>query len=152
MTTLEQIVALAGAGFTKNDIIELNKALQGMPVSTPTPTPPSLLTPTQPSLLTPTPTPASTLAHTPTLMQTPFSPMANVPSYLPTPVVPQVVQPVSAQTLTNDDKLVGSIQKLTQAVQSYGLLQPMPSQVTPEENVNNMLASIINPTGNKEVK
>lgn len=138
MTTLEQIVALAGAGFTKNDIIELNKALQGMPVSTPTPTP--------------TPTPAPTLAHTPTLMQTPFSPMANVPSYLPTPVVPQVVQPVPAQTLTNDDKLVGSIQKLTQAVQSYGLLQPMPSQVTPEENVNNMLASIINPTGNKEVK
>lgn len=144
MTTLEQIVALAGAGFTKNDIIELNKALQGMPVSTPTPTPPSLPTPT--------PTPAPTLAHTPTLMQTPFSPMANVPSYLPTPVVPQVVQPVPAQTLTNDDKLVGSIQKLTQAVQSYGLLQPMPSQVTPEENVNNMLASIINPTGNKEVK
>ena len=144
MTTLEQIVALAGAGFTKNDIIELNKALQGMPVSTPTPTPPSLPTPT--------PTPAPTLAHTPTLMQTPFSPMAIVPSYLPTPVVPQVVQPVPAQTLTNDDKLVGSIQKLTQAVQSYGLLQPMPSQVTPEENVNNMLASIINPTGNKEVK
>lgn len=146
MTTLEQIVALAGAGFTKNDIIELNKALQGLPVSTPTPTPPSLPTPT------PTPTPAPTLAHTPTLMQTPFSPMANVPSYLPTPVVPQVVQSVPAQTLTNDDKLVGSIQKLTQAVQSYGLLQPMPSQVTPEENVNNMLASIINPTGNKEVK
>lgn len=138
MVTLEQIVTLAGAGFTKNDIIELNKALQGMPVSTPTPTPPSLPTPT--------PTPA------PTLAQTPFSPMANVPSYLPTPVVPQVVQPVPAQAQTNDDKLVGSIQKLTQAVQSYGLLQPMPPQVTPEENVNNMLASIINPTGNKEVK
>lgn len=142
MVTLEQIVALAGAGFTKNDIIELNKALQGMPVSTPTPTP----TPT------PAPTLAQTPAPTPTLMQTPFSPMANVPSYLPTPVVPQVVQPVPTQTQTNDDKLVGSIQKLTQAVQSYGLLQPMPSQVTPEENVNNMLASIINPTGNKEVK
>ena len=146
MVTLEQIVALAGAGFTKNDIIELNKALQGMPVSTPTPTPP-----------TPTPTPAPTLAQTPaltpTLMQTPFSPMVNVPSYLPTPVVPQAVQSVPTQTQTNDDKLVGSIQKLTQAVQSYGLLQPMPSQVTPEENVNNMLASIINPTGNnKEVK
>lgn len=138
MITLEQIVALAGAGFTKNDIIELNKALQGMPVSTPTPTPPSLPTPT--------PTPA------PTLAQTPFSPMVNVPSYLPTPVVPQTVQSVPTQTQTNDDKLVGSIQKLTQAVQSYGLLQPMPSQVTPEENVNNMLASIINPTGNKEVK
>lgn len=148
MVTLEQIVALAGAGFTKDDIIELNKALQGMPVSTPTPTPPLLPTPTP----TPAPTLAQTPAPTPTLMQTPFSPMANVPSYLPTPVVPQVVQPVPAQTLTNDDKLVGSIQKLTQAVQSYGLLQPMPSQVTPEENVNNMLASIINPTGNKEVK
>ena len=144
MVTLEQIVALAGAGFTKNDIIELNKALQGLPVSTPTPTPPSLPTPT--------PTPAPTLAHTPALMQTSFSPMVNVPSYLPTPVVPQVVQSVPTQTQTNDDKLVGSIQKLTQAVQSYGLLQPMPSQVTPEENVNNMLASIINPTGNKEVK
>ena len=146
MVTLEQIVALAGAGFTKDDIIELNKALQGMPVSTPTPTPPSLPTPT--------PTPAPTLAQTPalTLMQTPFSPMVNVPSYLPTPVVPQAVQSVPTQTQTNDDKLVGSIQKLTQAVQSYGLLQPMPSQVTPEENVNNMLASIINPTGNKEVK
>ena len=144
MVTLEQIVALAGAGFTKNDIIEINKALQGLPVSTPTPTPPSLPTPT--------PTPAPTLAHTPALMQTSFSPMVNVPSYLPTPVVPQVVQSVPTQTQTNDDKLVGSIQKLTQAVQSYGLLQPMPSQVTPEENVNNMLASIINPTGNKEVK
>lgn len=142
MVTLEQIVALAGAGFTKNDIIELNKALQGMPVSTPTPTPPSL----------PTPTPTLAQTPAPTLMQTPFSPMVNVPSYLPTPVVPQTVQSVPTQTQTNDDKLVGSIQKLTQAVQSYGLLQPMPSQVTPEENVNNMLASIINPTGNKEVK
>ena len=140
MVTLEQIVALAGAGFTKNDIIELNKALQGMPVSTPTPTP------------TPAPTLAQTPAITPTLMQTPFPSMVNVPSYLPTPVVPQAVQSVPTQTQTNDDKLVGSIQKLTQAVQSYGLLQPMPSQVTPEENVNNMLASIINPTGNKEVK
>lgn len=148
MVTLEQIVALAGAGFTKNDIIELNKALQGMLVSAPTPTPPSLPTPTP----TPAPTLAQTPALTPTLMQTPFSPMVNVPSYLPTPVVPQVVQSVPTQTQTNDDKLVGSIQKLTQAVQSYGLLQPMPSQVTPEENVNNMLASIINPTGNKEVK
>ena len=148
MVTLEQIVALAGAGFTKNDIIELNKALQGMPVSTPTPTPPSLPT------LTPTPAPtlAQASAPTPTLMQTPFSPMVNVPSYLPTPVVPQAVQSVLTPMPTNDDKLVGSIQKLTQAVQSYGLLQPMPSQVTPEENVNNMLASIINPTGNKEVK
>ena len=138
MVTLEQIVALAGAGFTKNDIIELNKALQGMPVSTPTPTP--------------APTLAQTPAITPTLMQTPFPSMVNVPSYLPTPVAPQAVQSVPTQTQTNDDKLVGSIQKLTQAVQSYGLLQPMPSQVTPEENVNNMLASIINPTGNKEVK
>lgn len=140
MVTLEQIVALAGAGFTKNDIIELNKALQGLPVSTPTPTPPSLPTPTP----TPAPTLAQSPALTPTLMQT--------PSYLPTPVVPQAVQSVPTQIQTNDDKLVGSIQKLTQAVQSYGLLQPMPSQVTPEENVNNMLASIINPTGNKEVK
>lgn len=149
MVTLEQIVTLAGAGFTKNDIIELNKALQGLPVSTPTPTPPSLPTPTP----TPAPTLAQSPALTPTLMQTPFSPMVNVPSYLPTPVVPQAVQSVPTQTQTNDDKLVGSIQKLTQAVQSYGLLQPMPSQVTPEENVNNMLASIINPTGNnKEVK
>jgi len=85
-------------------------------------------------------------------MQTSFPSMVNVPSYLPTPVVPQAVQSVPTQTQTNDDKLVGSIQKLTQAVQSYGLLQPIPSQVTPEENVNNMLASIINPTGNKEVK
>ena len=148
MVTLEQIVALAGAGFTKNDIIELNKALQGMPVSTPTPTPPLLPTPTP----TPAPTLAQTPAITPTLMQTPFPSMVNVPSYLPTPVVPQAVQSVPTQTQTNDDKLVGSIQKLTQAVQSYGLLQPMPSQVTPEENVNNMLASIINPTGYKAVK
>lgn len=130
MVTLEQIVALAGAGFTKDDILALSGALQGTPTPTPTPT------------ATPTPTP------TPTPTQTPVPQMVNVPSFLPTPVVPQVVQSVPAQTPTNDDKLIGSIQKLTQAVQSYGLLQPMPSQVTPEENVNNMLASIINPTGN----
>jgi hypothetical protein len=117
MVTLEQIVALAGAGFTKDDILALSGALQGTPAPTPTPTP------------------------------TPVPQMMNVPSFLPTPVVPQVVQSVPAQTPTNDDKLVGSIQKLTQAVQSYGLLQPMPPQVSPEENVNNMLASIINPTG-----
>lgn len=124
MVTLEQIVALAGAGFTKDDILALSGTLQGAPTPTPAPAP------------APTPTP------------TPVPQMMNVPSFLPTPVVPQVVQSVPAQTPTNDDKLIGSIQKLTQAVQSYGLLQPMPSQVTPEENVNNMLASIINPTGN----
>lgn len=135
MVTLEQIVALAGAGFTKDDIFALNGLSQGVPAPTPTPT----ATPTQ----TATPTPAAT--PTPT----PVPQMMNVPSFLPTPVVPQVVQSVPAQTPTNDDKLIGSIQKLTQAVQSYGLLQPMPPQVTPEENVNNMLASIINPTGNK---
>lgn len=136
MVTLEQIVALAGAGFTKDDILALSGALQGTPTPTPTPT------------ATPTPTPTPTPTQTPTATPTPVPQMVNVPSFLPTPVVPQVVQSVPAQTPTNDDKLIGSIQKLTQAVQSYGLLQPMPPQVTPEENVNNMLASIINPTGN----
>ena len=136
MVTLEQIVALADAGFTKDDILALSGALQGTPTPTPTPT------------ATPTPTPTPTATPTPTPTQTPVPQMMNVPSFLPTPVVPQVVQSVPAQTPTNDDKLIGSIQKLTQAVQSYGLLQPMPPQVTPEENVNNMLASIINPTGN----
>ena len=131
MVTLEQIVALAGAGFTKDDIFALSGLSQGTPAPTPAPTPAATPTPTAISTPTPTPVPQ----------------MMNVPSFLPTPVVPQVVQSVPAQTPTNDDKLVGSIQKLTQAVQSYGLLQPMPPQVTPEENVNNMLASIINPTG-----
>lgn len=138
MVTLEQIAALAGAGFTKDDILALSGALQGTPTPAPTPTPASTAAPT--------PTPAPTATQTPT--PTPVPQMMNVPSFLPTPVVPQVVQSVPAQTPTNDDKLIGSIQKLTQAVQSYGLLQPMPSQVSPEENVNNMLASIINPTGN----
>ena len=144
MVTLEQIVALAGAGFTKDDILALSGALQGTP--TPTPTPTATPTPTPTPTATPTPTPTPTPTQTPTA--TPVPQMVNVPSFLPTPVVPQVVQSVPAQTPTNDDKLIGSIQKLTQAVQSYGLLQPMPPQVTPEENVNNMLASIINPTGN----
>lgn len=135
MVTLEQIVALAGAGFTKDDILVLSEALQGTPTpaATQTPAPTPAATPTPTAISTPTPTPVPQ--------------MMNVPSFLPTPVVPQVVQSVPAQTPTNDDKLVGSIQKLTQAVQSYGLLQPMPPQVSPEENVNNMLASIINPTG-----
>nr|DAJ61600.1 MAG TPA: PR-1 protein fever, LIPID BINDING PROTEIN [Caudoviricetes sp.] len=135
MVTLEQIIALAGAGFTKDDILALSGALQGTPTPTVTQTP------------TPTPTPTPIATPTPTPTQTPVPQMMNVPSFLPTPVVPQVVQSVPAQTPTNDDKLIGSIQKLTQAVQSYGLLQPMPTQATPEENVNNMLASIINPTG-----
>ena len=139
MVTLEQIIALAGAGFTKDDIFALSGLSQGVPAPTPTPTPAPAPTPT--------PTPAPTPAPTPTPTPTPVPQMMNVPSFLPTPVVPQVVQSVPAQTPTNDDKLIGSIQKLTQAVQSYGLLQPMPPQVTPEENVNNMLASIINPTG-----
>lgn len=140
MVTLEQIVALAGAGFTKDDIFALSGMSQGTPTPTPTLTPAPTPAPTQ----TPTQTPTPTLTPTPT----PVPQMMNVPTFLPTPVVPQSVQPVPAQTPTNNDKLVGSIQKLTQAVQSYGLLQPMPPQVSPEENVNNMLASIINPTGN----
>lgn len=137
MVTLEQIIALAGAGFTKDDIFALSGLSQGVPAPTPTPAPTPVATPTPAATPTSTPTP------------TPVPQMMNVPSFLPAPVVPQVVQSVPAQTPTNDDKLIGSIQKLTQAVQSYGLLQPMPPQVTPEENVNNMLASIINPTGNK---
>ena len=142
MVTLEQIVALASAGFTKDDIFALSGMAQGTPTPTLTPTPTPIQTPT------PTPTPTLTPTPTPTQAQTPVPQMMNVPTFLPTPVVPQVVQSVPAQTPTNNDKLVGSIQKLTQAVQSYGLLQPMPQQVSPEENVNNMLASIINPSGN----
>lgn len=146
MVTLEQIVALAGAGFTKDDIFALSGLSQGVPAPTPTPALTPAATPTP--AVTPTPATPTPAAPTPAATPTPVPQMMNVPSFLPTPVVPQVVQSVPAQTPTNDDKLIGSIQKLTQAVQSYGLLQPMPSQVTPEENVNNMLASIINPTGN----
>ena len=146
MVTLEQIVALAGAGFTKDDIFALSGMSQGTPTPTQTPTLTPTLVPTPTATQTPTQTPTPTATQTPT--QTPVPQMMNVPTFLSSPVVPQVVQSVPTQTQTNNDKLVGSIQKLTQAVQSYGLLQPMPPQVTPEENVNNMLASIINPTGN----
>lgn len=140
---ISDIIALAGAGFTKDDIIRLAGSA---PTSTPTPTPIAtpthtatstpIATPTSaPVMYQPTPTPAPTLAQTPTPTPAPTLATAPVPNpvqpYMPTP------QPSGADFGNKLDQILGAIQT--------GNI--MNSQVPAQPTTEDMLAEIINPKG-----
>lgn len=130
---ISDIIALAGAGFTKDDIVRIAGSM-----TTPTPTPTPIATPTTtttptsaPVMYQPTPTPAQT--PTPTPAPTPTTaPVPNpIQQYMPTP------QPNGVDFGSKLDQILG-------AVQSSNLMSmQVPAQPTTED----MLAEIINPKG-----
>lgn len=130
---ISDIIALAGAGFTKDDIVRIAGS-----ISTPTPTPTPITTPTTtttptstPVMYQPTPTPAQT--PTPTPVPTPATaPVPNpIQQYMPTP------QPSGVDFGNKLDQILG-------AVQSNNIMN---MQVPAQPTVDDMLAEIINPKG-----
>lgn len=134
---ISDIIALAGAGFTKDDIVRIAGS---MTTPTPTPTSTPIATPTPTATTTPTsapvmyqPTPAQTPTPTPTPAPTPATaPVPNpIQQYMPTP------QPNGVDFGNKLDQILG-------AVQSNNIMNmQVPAQPTTED----MLAEIINPKG-----
>ena len=114
---IEDIIALAGAGFSKQDIIKI--AGTG---STPTPTPAPTLAPAPAPILTPTP--------------------ASAPAPVPVPVPAQV--PGNTQDVFNQHMgvLDNRLDEITRLIQVGNLSN---SQIPEPPTTNDMLASIINP-------
>lgn len=134
---ISDIIALAGAGFTKDDIVRIAGSMT-TPTPTPTPTPIATPTPTAtttpnsaPVMYQPTPTPAQTPTPTPT--PTPATAPAQNPiqQYMPTP------QPSGVDFGNKLDQILGAIQT--------GNI--MNSQVPAQPTTEDMLAEIINPRG-----
>lgn len=131
------IIALAGAGFTKDDIVRIAGSMNtSTPIvtPTPTPTPTPIATPTStPVMYQLTPTPAQTPTPTPTPAPTPATaPVPNpIQQYMPTP------QPSAVDFGSKLDQILG-------AVQTGNIMNmQVPAQPTTED----MLAEIINPKG-----
>lgn len=142
---IADIIALAGAGFTKDDIVRIAGSMNtSTPIltPTPTPTPTPIATPTPTATTIPTsapvmyqltPTPTQTPTPTPTPVSTPATaPVPNpIQQYMPTP------QPNGVDFGSKLDQILG-------AVQSSNLMSmQVPAQPTTED----MLAEIINPKG-----
>lgn len=134
---ISDIIALAGAGFTKDDIVRIAGS---MTTPTPTPTPTPIATPTPTTTTTPTSAPViyqptPTPAQTPTPTPTPTPATAPVPNpiqqYMPTP------QPNGVDFGSKLDQILGAVQN------SNIMSMQVPAQPTTED----MLAEIINPKG-----
>lgn len=134
---IADIITLAGAGFTKDDIVHIAGSMHtSTPIVTPTPTPTPIATPTTittptsaPVMYQPTPTPTPT----PTPAPTPATAPAPNPiqQYMPTP------QPSEVDFGNKLDQILG-------AVQNSNI---MSMQVQAQPTAEDMLAEIINPKG-----
>ena len=136
---IADIIALAGAGFTKDDIVRIAGSISTptptpTPITTPTPTPTATTIPTSaPVMYQPTPTPAQTPTPTPTpTPATAPAPAQNpIQQYMPTP------QPSGVDFGNKLDQILGAVQN------SNIMSMQVPAQPTTED----MLAEIINPKG-----
>lgn len=136
---IADIIALAGAGFTKDDIVRIAGSMTTptptpTPIVTSTPTTTATTTPTSaPVMYQPTPTPAQTPTPTPTPAPTPATaPVQNpIQQYMPTP------QPNGVDFGSKLDQILGAVQN------SNIMSMQVPAQPTTED----MLAEIINPKG-----
>ena len=147
--TIEQLSALASAGFTKADIIALCNTSTSAPAVTPSQTP------------APAPAPA------PAVMNAPVQPMPTGLQGFGNPINPtqgrqeQFYQEVLSRNgqqmqldmgnggvVKNNDPLIETINNLTRAVQANGIANSqMPENKQP--TVDDMLAEIVRPTGGK---
>ena len=163
--TLEQIISLTQAGFTKDDIYAMIDSNTSQPsiqppqaapaVSAPAPTPAvaPAVAPVQVSQQTPAPTPTPTPAPAPTSAwgfapapvpeqaQVPQQVPAQVPQQVPTWGTQGVIQPMSEnEKMVN--RLMESMNNLNSTMQKSNLM----ADVQPKApTTDDMLAAIINP-------
>ena len=167
--TLEQIISLTQAGFTKDDIYAMIDSNPGQPpqaaptqaphVQAPAPAPAQAIVPQQVQNLaptpapTPTPTPASAWGFAPAPVpeqtqvpqqvpqQVPAQVPAQVPQQIPTWGAQGVVQPMSEnEKMIN--RLMESMNSLNSTMQKSNLM----ADVQPKApTTDDMLAAIINP-------
>lgn len=142
---ISDIIALAGAGFTKDDIVRIACSMNtSTPIVTPTPTP----TPTPIATPTPTATTIPTSAPvmyqpTPTLAQTP----TPTPTPAPTPATAPVQNPIQQYMPTPQPSGVDFGNKLDQILGAVQNSNIMSMQVPAQPTAEDMLAEIINPKG-----
>lgn len=118
---INDLVALANAGYTKADITALLEAQTPAPVQTPAQTP------------APAPAPASGVVPAP--------PTANVPVYAPSPIPVQTQQQAPAQD-DSINKMLAEMSLLRQDLQTSNIIN---SQQPKVETVDDIIAKIINP-------
>ena len=130
--TLEQIIALSQAGFTKQEILSLaNLTPQSTPQSTPQPTP----QPTTTRIVAPLPG-APQAAHTPTTTPAPAQAQAQA----------QAPAQVQAQGTDSENGVLSKLNELKKLLLMGNVNgSQMPEQTTADD----MLAAIINPFDNK---
>lgn len=130
--TLEQIIALSQAGFTKQEILSVaNLTPQSTPQSTPQPTPQPTTTPIVASLPG-----APQAAHTPTTTPTPAPAQAQAQAQAPAP----------AQGTDSENGVLSKLNELEKLLLMGNVNgSQMPEQTTADD----MLAAIINPFDNK---
>ena len=130
--TLEQIIALSQAGFTKQEILSVaNLTPQSTPQSTPQPTPQPTTTP----IVAPLPG-AQQAAHTPTTTPTPAPAQAQA----------QAQAPAQAQGTDSENGVLSKLNELEKLLLMGNVNgSQMPEQTTADD----MLAAIINPFDNK---
>ena len=135
--TMDDIIALAGAGFTKNDIISL---ISAAPAPAPAPAPqlgmPPVPVVTPPVLLQDQLTSPSTAGQAQSQLVD-YAFQQGGYSGMPT-------QSVTGRQLSNNDQLTSSINALTRAVQANGISQSLMSE-SHVPTVDEMTAAIINP-------
>ena len=127
---LTDIMALVKAGYTKDDIAQMEKP--------------------QPS--DPNPVPASEPVATPVPVAEPANPPAQVAEPVAVPAPAPAPQPAQQEAQPTMAELMQSIAKLTSAVQANAIAQSViPAGVSNPPSAEDMLAEIIRPTF-KEVK
>lgn len=159
--TLEQIISLTQAGFTKDDIYAMVDSNTSQPSIQPpqaAPTQSPTLSPTQaPQVQAPTPAPTPTPTPTPTPASAwGFAP-APVPEQVPQQVPQQVTQQVSQQVptwgvrgvvqpMSENEKMINrlmeSMNNLNSTMQKSNLMADVQPKAPTTED---MLAAIINP-------
>lgn len=134
---ISDIIALAGAGFTKDDIVRIAGS---MTTPTPTPTPTPIATPTPTATTTPTSAPVM-YQPTPTPAQTP------TPTPTPTPATAPAQNPIQQYMPTPQQSGVDFGNKLDQILGAVQNSNIMSMQVPAQPTTEDMLAEIINPKG-----
>ena len=136
--TLEQIIALSQAGFTKQEILSVaNLTPQSTPQSTPQPTPQPTTTP----IVAPLPG-APQAAHTPTTTPTPAPAQAQAQAQA------HAQAQVQAQAQGTDSEN-GVLSKLNELEKLLLMGNVNGSQMPEQATADDMLAAIINPFENK---
>ena len=122
---LTDIMALVKAGYTKDEIAQMEKP--------------------QPS--DPNPVPSVTPVATPAPVAEPTNPHAQVAEPVAVPAPAPVPQPAQQEAQPTMAELMQSIAKLTSAVQANAIAQSViPAEVSNPPSAEDMLAEIIRPT------